>query len=80
VTQLRDRYIDCAYRDPNGVVWLATPGSIFRLGNEHLPTIGSTQGTVTYNYRGAVSAGQGLTERQLDLPTAGAIAEPPIAR
>ena len=25
VIQLRDRPVDCAYRDPNGVVWLATP-------------------------------------------------------
>ena len=73
VTQLRDRNVDCAYRDPNGVIWLATPWSIFRLADERLDTIGSKQGAVTYNYDGAVPAGQGLILRQLDLPTAGGI-------
>jgi len=73
VTQLRDRYVDCAYRDPNGVVWLATPWSIFRLAEERLDTIGSRQGAVTYNYDGGVPAGQGLILRRLDLPTAGGI-------
>src|SRR5215469_4015663 len=36
VTQLRDRPVDCAYRDPNGVVWLATPSSVLRLAKERL--------------------------------------------
>ena len=74
VTQVRDRPADCAYRDPNGVVWLATSYSIFRLADERLDTVGSKPGAVTYNYHGAVPAGQGLTLRQLDLPTAGGIA------
>jgi signal transduction histidine kinase/streptogramin lyase len=72
-TQLRDRPIDCAYRDPNGVVWLATPLSIFRLTDERLDTLGSKQGAVTYNYDGAGPAGQGLILRRLALPTAGGI-------
>jgi len=74
VTQLRDRYVDCVYRDPNGVVWLATPWSIFRLADKRLNGIGSTQGAVTYNYEGAVAAGQGLIQQRLDLPTADGIA------
>ena len=73
VAQVRDRPADCAYRDPNGVVWLATPFSIFRLAGERLDTIGSKRGAVTYNYDGAVPAGPGMTLRRLDLPTAGGI-------
>ena len=73
-TQLRDRYVDCIYRDPNGVVWLATPWSIFRLADQRLDTIGSTQGGATYNYDGAVPAGEGLILRRLDLPTVDGIA------
>ncbi len=74
VTQLRDRNVNSAYRDPRGVVWLATSWSKFCLADECLDTIGSKQGAVTYNYHGAVPAGQGLILRQLDLPTAGGIA------
>ena len=80
VTQLRDRPVDCAYRDPNGVVWLATPSSVFRLAHERLDPISSKPGAVTYNYHGAVPAGQGLILRQLDLPTAGGIALSPQLR
>src|SRR5215471_3002140 len=80
VTQLRDRPVDCVYRDPNGVVWVATPTSVFRLAHQRLDTIGSKPGAVTYNYHGAVPAGQGLTLRQLDLPTAGGIALSPQSR
>jgi signal transduction histidine kinase/ligand-binding sensor domain-containing protein len=72
--QLRDRPVDAAYRDPNGVIWLATPWSVFRIAHERLDTIGSKPGAVTYNYHGAVPAGQGLILRELDLPTAGGIA------
>jgi ligand-binding sensor domain-containing protein len=74
VTQLRDRPVDCAYRDPNGVIWLATPYSVFRLADERLDTIASKQGAVTYNYDRAAPAGQGLMLRRLDLPKAGGIA------
>ena len=80
VIQLRDRPVDCAYRDPNGVVWLATPSSVFRLARERLDTVGSKPGAVTYNYHGAVPAGQGLILRQLDLPTARGIAVSPQSR
>ena len=73
-TQLRDRNVDYAYRDPNGVIWLATWRSIFRLSHEGLDTIDSRPGTVTYNYLGALPAGQGMLLRQLDLPKAGGIA------
>src|SRR5207245_2128025 len=74
VTQLRDVPVDCAYRDPNGVVWLATPFSVFRLAPERLDTIGAKPEAVTYKYRSAVPAGQGFMLRELDLPTAGGIA------
>lgn len=80
VTQLRDRPVDSAYRDPNGVLWLTTPDGIFRLAHERLDTIGSKPPGVTYNYRGAVPVGPGLILRQLDLPTAGAIAVSPQSR
>ena len=79
-TQLRDQPVECAYRDPNGVVWLATPWSIFRLAHERLDAIGPKPGAVTYNYHGAVPAGQGLILRQLDLPTAGGVALNPQLR
>jgi signal transduction histidine kinase/ligand-binding sensor domain-containing protein len=71
VTQLRDRYVDCAYRDPSGVIWIATPWSIFRLAGEHSDTTGSKQRSATYKYNGAVAAGQELILRRLDLPAAG---------
>ncbi|MGO4515852.1 two-component regulator propeller domain-containing protein [Terriglobus sp. 2YAB30_2] len=71
-TQLRDRYVDCVYRDPNGAVWLATPWSIFRLSSEH--ETGSTREVVTYNYAAAVPAGQGQTLRRLNLPVTNRIA------
>jgi signal transduction histidine kinase/ligand-binding sensor domain-containing protein len=80
ITQLRDRYVDCVYRDPNGIIWLATPWSIFRLADEHLDRIDSAQRTVTYNYHGAVPAGQGLILRRVDLQTAGGIAVSPQSR
>ena len=80
VTQLRDRPVDCAYRDPNGVVWLATPSSVLRLAHERLDMIGSKPGAVTYHYHGAVPAGQGLILRQLDLPRAGGIVVSPHSR
>jgi signal transduction histidine kinase/ligand-binding sensor domain-containing protein len=73
-TQLRDRNIDCAYRDPTGVVWLATSWSIFRLADERLHTIRSKQGTVTYKYDVTAPAGRGQTLRRLELPKAAGIA------
>src|SRR5215469_13979178 len=80
VTQLRDRLVDCAYRDPNGVVWLSTPSSVFRLAHERLDTVDSKPGAVTYNYHGVVPVGQGLILRQLNLPTSGGIAVSPQLR
>ena len=80
VTQLRDQPIDYAYRDPNAVVWFATPSSVLRIAHEGLDTIGSKPGAVTYNYHSAVPAGEGLILRQLDLPTAGWIAVSPQSR
>lgn len=81
VTQLRDEPVDCAYRDPSGVFWLATPSSVFRLADERRDPNGSKPGAPTYNYyRAAVPAGQGLTLRQLHLPTAGGIAVSPQLR
>lgn len=75
VTQFRDRYVDCAYRDPNGAVWIATsadnyavkqhaPWSIFRLSDERKDTIGSKREAVTYKFDGAVPEGQGLMLRR----------------
>ena len=80
VTQLRDRPVDSAYRDPNGVVWLATPQGVFRVAHELLDTAGSKSGLVAYSYHSAVPVGQGLILRQLDLPTAGGIAVSPQSR
>lgn len=74
VAQLRDRYIDCAYRDADGAIWLATPWSIFHLADKHLDSIGSGPGAITYNYIGVVPVGQGLTLRRLDLPRTDGIA------
>lgn len=71
-TQLRDRPVECAYRDPNGVFWLATSGAIFRLADERSKIV-SKPGATTFKYHSAVPAGDGLTLRQVDLPTAGGI-------
>jgi signal transduction histidine kinase/ligand-binding sensor domain-containing protein len=77
VTQLRDRPVNCAYRDPNGIFWLATSSSVFRLAHERLDTIGAKPGAITYSYHGAVHAGHGMILRHLDLPRKGGIAESP---
>ena len=74
VAQLRDQPIDCGYRDPDGVVWFAMPLGLFRLAHEHLDTVASKQGAVSYGYDGAVAAGPGLVLRKLDLPTESGIA------
>ena len=79
-TQLRDHPAECAYRDSNGVVWFATPYSVYRLSNERLDAIGRKQGAIVYNYDGVVPAGQGLTLRRYDLPTAGGITPNPRPR
>lgn len=73
-TQLRDRDVDSAYRDPNGVIWLATPWSIFRLASDRLDQTVSQKGEVAYKYDGAVPAGRGMVLRRLILPTSGGIA------
>jgi signal transduction histidine kinase/ligand-binding sensor domain-containing protein len=80
VTQLRDQIVDCAYRDPNGIIWLATSSSVFRLADERSDAIGSKQEAITYKYDGGVPAGQGLVLRRLDLPTADGIAVSPQSR
>src|SRR5882762_105021 len=74
LTQLRDRMVDSAYRDPKGVVWLATSWSSFCLSDECLEAIGLKQQAIIYRNHGAVPAGQGLILRQLDLPTGGGTA------
>jgi signal transduction histidine kinase/ligand-binding sensor domain-containing protein len=79
-TQLRDHPAECAYRDRNGVIWFATPYSVFRLSNERLDAIGQKQGAIAYKYDGAVPAGQGLTLRRHDLPVAGGITPNPRPR
>ena len=45
VTQLRDLPVDCAYRDPSGVFWFATPSSVYRVDHERLDAIGSKPGS-----------------------------------
>ncbi|HKV63901.1 MAG TPA: two-component regulator propeller domain-containing protein [Candidatus Acidoferrum sp.] len=80
VTQLRDRPVDCAYRDPNGVVWFATPSAIFRLDHEPQDAFRSSSGAVSYVYNSAKTLGQGLTLRQLDLPSAARVAVSPHSR
>ena len=70
-TQLRDRYVDCIYRDPNGAVWLATPWSIFRLSAEH--EAAPAQGAVAYSQDATVRVGQDQTLHRLHLPAAGGV-------
>lgn len=77
-TQMRDRAVDCAYRDPNGIIWIATSWAIFRLADES--KIASKPEAVTYNYDGSASAGQGLTLRRLDLPKTNGTAVSPQTR
>jgi signal transduction histidine kinase len=73
VTQLRDRYVDCIYRDPKGVLWFATPWSIFRLANEQLQTSKSKQEPIAYTYDRSMTIGHGLMLRRIDLPIASGI-------
>ena len=77
--QLRDRPIDCAYRDPKGDLWFAMPSSIFRLAPEGLDTTASKPGEITYHYGGAERVGEGMVLRPLDLPT-GEISVSPQSR
>jgi len=69
LTQLRDRMVDSAYRDPKGLVWLATSWSSFCHSDVCLDAIGLKQRAIMYRNHGAVPAGHGLILRQLDLPT-----------
>lgn len=78
--QLRDRPVDCAYRNSNGVVWLATPSSVLRLDHNRLDAVTSIPGAVSYNYHDPVPLGQGLILHQLDLPTAGGVTVSPQSR
>ena len=80
VTQLRDHSVDCAYRDPSGIVWFSTPWWIFRLADKRLDPISSRQGAVNYSYDPPVPTGQGLILRRLDLPTAGGTIVSPQSR
>ena len=80
VTQLRDRPVDCAYRDPTGVLWFATPSAVYRLADERLDSIHAKPGAVTYRYQGPVPAGKGLILRQLNLPKANDITVSPQSR
>jgi signal transduction histidine kinase len=73
-TQLRDRYVDCIYRDPKGVVWFATPWSIYRIADENPDASEPAHGAMAYDYGNDVPAGRGLTMRRLDLPSGGRIA------
>ncbi|HET7212567.1 MAG TPA: two-component regulator propeller domain-containing protein, partial [Terriglobia bacterium] len=80
VKQLRDQPVDCAYRNPKSVIWLATPSSVLRLAHERVNAVASKPGAITYNYDGAMPVGEGLTLRQLDLPATGGIAVSPQSR
>ncbi|UWZ84392.1 sensor histidine kinase [Occallatibacter riparius] len=72
-TQLRDQNVDCAYRDLDGVVWVATWRSILRISDERSDLIRPKPGTVAYKYHSVEPVGQGQTLRQIDLPKAGGI-------
>jgi PAS domain S-box-containing protein len=76
--QLMGPYIDCAYRDPDGVIWLAAPDFIARLDDKRLGPTDSNSKRVAYRYHSGISvwsyrenvALRKLVKvRQLDLPT-----------
>lgn len=70
--QLRDRFIDCLYRDPTGIIWVATPWSIFRLGDEHAST-NARQSADPYRYSASMPVERGIVLRRLNLPKGGDI-------
>jgi signal transduction histidine kinase/ligand-binding sensor domain-containing protein len=80
ITQLRDEPVDCAYRAPNGVVWVATPTSVIRIGHASLDTPDSNESTTGYRYFGSIISGDGLTVRRLRLPAVKGIAVSPQSR
>jgi len=73
VTQLRDRYVDCMYRDQGGDIWFATPWSIFRLGHRRGEGTGLSAPGEVYEYTASVPLGKGLILHRLKLPTTNAI-------
>lgn len=52
--QLVGPYVDCAYRDPHGVIWLAALDYIVRIENDGKDSAHSNPTGVTYQYRGGI--------------------------
>jgi len=87
VSHIRGPYFDCAYRDPQGLIWLATPEYVARLDDRRSKD--SHPGEITYTYEGSVTstalqgyvaASQAVTLRKLKLPTQHGIAVSPQSR
>ena len=71
--QLRDKYIDCAYRDESGSIWFATPWSIFRLVDSRRNNKTFTRSADPYRYSSTAVVEGGITISKLDLPQTGGI-------
>jgi signal transduction histidine kinase/ligand-binding sensor domain-containing protein len=74
LAQLRDQPVDCAYRAPNGIVWVATPTSVIRIDHESVDVPDSNRSAMVYRYSRPVPLGNGLVWRQLELPATEGIA------
>jgi signal transduction histidine kinase/ligand-binding sensor domain-containing protein len=60
--------VDCAYRDPDGVVWIGTHTQLLRFGDERLHPVDVLKERVKYESRLGAGYGAGLKVRVIDLP------------
>lgn len=80
VAQLRDRPVDCAYRAPDGVIWLATPTSVLRIDPKAVDLQDSKRRAIPYRYSDPFPLGNGLTLHKLHLPTSEGVSLSPQSR
>jgi signal transduction histidine kinase/ligand-binding sensor domain-containing protein len=60
--------VDCAYRDPDGVIWIGTHTQLLRFGDERLHPVDALKERVKYESRLGADYGAGLKVRVIDLP------------
>jgi signal transduction histidine kinase/ligand-binding sensor domain-containing protein len=63
-----DNYIDCAYRDPEGVIWIGTHSQLVRFADERIHPINRLKERASYTQDHGEILDAGLTLRPVDLP------------
>jgi signal transduction histidine kinase/ligand-binding sensor domain-containing protein len=61
-------HVDSAYRDPDGVIWIASPFQLLRFADEQLHPIGSLKEHISYDQHSGIAHGGRMVLRAVDLP------------